>query len=115
MIAAAILIVHLAACIYAFIAFKKEGIGEGVLAAAFVVIIFSVGWTITTMLAKLVYPYQLVGRWVEGLQGTATSRFLAKELTIDTFALVLLTVGECFFYYYYLRSGKTPVTTKTGM
>lgn len=112
MIAAVILIVHLAASVYAFFSYKKEGIGEGVLAAAFVVIIFSVGWTITTMLAKLVYPYRLVEQWVGNLQATALSRLFAKELTIDTFALLLLTIGESVFYYYYLRSEKKEGTAK---
>ncbi len=104
MIAAVILTAHLAACIYAFLRYRKEGVGEGILAAAFVIIIFSVGWTIATMVAKLVYPTQLVGQWIAALQGSYTSRLFAKELSIDTFSLILLTVAESFFYYYYLRS-----------
>ncbi len=113
MIAALILIVHGAACVYAFFRYRKEGIGEGILAVAFVIIIFSVGWTITTMLAKLVYPYGLVEQWISALQGSHLSRLFAKELSIDTFSLLLLTIAESFFYYYYLRSEGGPETKKT--
>ena len=105
MIAAAIFALHFAACIYAYIKYRKEGVSEGILAVAFVVIIFSVGWTITTMLAKLVFPYELVEGWVRDLQGSVLSRRLAKELSVDTFSLVVLTIGEAVFYYFYLRSG----------
>lgn len=113
MIAVLILIAHAAAAVYAFMKYRKEGIGEGILATAFVVIIFSVGWTISTMLAKIVFPTDLAAHWISNLQGSATSRTIAKELTLDTFSLVLLTCIECVFYYFYLRSernngGKKP-------
>lgn len=105
MIAAFIFVIHFVAAVYAFLRYKKEGMGEGFLAVAFVVIIFSVGWTISTMISKVVFPNELVRHWIEGLQGSYYSRLLAKELTIDTFSLVLLTLGEIIFYYFYLRSG----------
>jgi hypothetical protein len=105
MISAVILALHLGACVYAFLRYKKEGTSEGILAIAFVVIIFSVGWSITTMLAKIIYPYQPVAEWTRNLQGSALSRRLAKELSIDTFSLVILTISEAVFYYFYLRSG----------
>ena len=113
MIAALILIAHAAAAVYAFVKYRKEGTSEGLLAVAFVVIIFSVGWTISTMLAKLVFPTDLAAHWISNLQGSATSRIFAKELTIDTFSLVLLICIEYVFYYFYLRSerndgGKNP-------
>ena len=106
MIAAFILVIHFIAAMYAFAKYRKDGIGEGLLAAAFVVIIFSVGWTISTMISKIVFPSDLVGRWVTRLQGSQLSRLFAKELTIDTFSLVLLTIGEIVFYYFYLESGE---------
>jgi uncharacterized membrane protein YgaE (UPF0421/DUF939 family) len=104
MIAAFIFLLHFFAAVYAFVKYKKDGIGEGFLAVAFVVIIFSVGWTITTMIAKVTFPGTLVASWIASLQGTHFSRLFAKELTIDTFSLVLLTIGEGFFYYFYLQS-----------
>ncbi|HTP12496.1 MAG TPA: hypothetical protein VMM37_02670 [Bacteroidota bacterium] len=99
-----IFVIHFAACVYGFFRYRKEGLSEGILAVAFVVIIFSVGWTITTMLVKLVYPYDLIQAWVRSLQGSAFSRLLAKELRLDTFSLVILTIGESFFYYFFLRT-----------
>ncbi|HEY6951396.1 MAG TPA: hypothetical protein VI758_03250 [Bacteroidota bacterium] len=105
MIAAVIFLVHFAAMIYAFSKYKKDGISEGWLAVAFVVIIFSVGWTVSTMVAKLMFPTAIVGRWVSQLQATHIERLFAKELTVDTFSLILLTAGELVFYYFYLRPG----------
>jgi len=107
MIAAFIFIIHFMAALYAFLKYKKEGLGEGFLAVAFVAIVFSVGWTITTIVSKAVFPSKLVGRWIAHLQADQFSRMLAKELTMDTFSLVLLTIGEAVFYYFYLRSGRT--------
>ncbi len=106
MINAAILVLHALAAAYAFFRNKKEGLGEGLLAVAFVVIIFAVGWTISTMISKVVYPGNLAGEWIAHLQGSRFSRAIAREISIDTFSLVLLTVGEIVFYYYYLKGGK---------
>jgi hypothetical protein len=106
MVAGLIFLIHIFAAIYAFAKYKKEGIGEGLLAVTFVVIIFSVGWTISTMVAKLVFPSTLVSSWITRLQETQISRMVAKELTIDTFSLVLLAIGEGLFYYFYLQTGE---------
>lgn len=116
MIAGFIFLLHIIAAVYGFIRYRKEGTGEGLLALAFVVIIFSVGWTITTMIAKIVYPADFVARWVGSLPATPLSRQLTKELSIDTFSLVLLTIGEIVFYYFYLRSGRSNKgqSTKVG-
>jgi hypothetical protein len=104
MIVGSILIVHFLAAVYAFLKYRKEGLGDGLLASAFVVIIFAVGWTVATMIAKVVYPSDLVAQWVTRMQETQFSRLLAKELSIDTFSLLLLTIGEIVFYYFLLRS-----------
>jgi len=105
MIAATILALHFIAAVYAFLKYRKEGTGEGLIAVAFVVVIFSVGWTISTMISKLVFPAELAARLIAQLQETRTSRLVAKELTIDTFSLVLLTAGEIVFYYFFLKPG----------
>jgi hypothetical protein len=104
MIAALIFVGHFVICLYAFAKYKKEGIGEGLLAVAFVVIIFSVGWTISTMISKVIFPSSLAAQWIVDLQGSRIAKLIAKELTIDTFSLVLLTISEGFFYYFYFRS-----------
>ena len=109
MIAALIFLLHFIGCIYAFAKYKKEEVSEGLLAVAFVIIIFSVGWTISTMISKIIYPDDLSARWVQSLQGTYFSRLLSKEITIDTFSLILLTIGEAIFYRYCLRSEATKV------
>lgn len=111
MIAALILIVHFCAAVYAFVNYRKEGNGEGFLAVAFVVIIFSVGWTITTMASRFVFPTTLVSQWVAHLQSSPLSRTIAKELTVDTFSLLLLTLGEAVFYYFYLQAGEVKEKT----
>jgi len=99
MIAAVILSLHGAAGIYAFWTRKnKDGWGEGVLALAFVGVIFSVGWTVLTVLTSvLVAP--------EGL---------AEWFNRDSFTLTLLTFAEGFFSYFFLRSGKTERTPVSG-
>ncbi len=106
MINAAILVLHGIAAVYAFFRYKKEGAGEGLLAVGFVVIIFAVGWTISTMVSKIIYPSTLAAEWISRLQESHLSRMIAKEISIDTFSLILLTIGEIFFYYFYLKGEK---------
>ncbi len=106
MINASILVLHGVAALYAFFRSRKEGIGEGLLAVAFVVIIFAVGWTLSTMISKIVYPSALAAEWIAQLQQTRVSRAIAREISVDTFSLTLLTLGEIVFYYYYLKGGK---------
>ncbi len=106
MINATILVLHGLAAVYAFFRYKKEGVGEGFLAVGFVIIIFAVGWTVSTMISKIVYPNALAAAWIAQLQETRISRMVAKEISIDTFSLVLLTIGEVCFYYFYLKPGK---------
>jgi len=113
MIASFVFLLHFLAAAYAFFKYRKEGIGEGLLAVAFVVIVFSVGWTITTVISKAVFPSDLVARWIAHLQDSRVSRSIAKELTVDTLSLVLLTIAEIFFYYFYLKSGGKKPTKET--
>lgn len=89
MIAAFVLALHVFAGIYAFwTRGKTAGWREGVLALAFVGVIFSVGWAIVTMLVSLVLPPEGFAEWFNR----------------DTIALALLTIAEGFFYYFFLRS-----------
>ncbi len=89
MIAAIIFVIHLLAAVYAFVTRKKEGgIGEGLLAVAFFAIIFSVGWTISTMLTSLAVDPEGIATWLDR----------------DALALAVLTIAEGFFYYFLLRS-----------
>lgn len=71
MIAAVIFALHAIFMVYAFITYKKESIGEGLVAVAFVGIIFAVGWTIATMLTNLLFAFEWFrdgtgSRWIHG-------------------------------------------------
>ncbi|MBI2619625.1 MAG: hypothetical protein HYW57_06050 [Ignavibacteriales bacterium] len=89
MIAAVIFIAHVLAAAYAFFTRKKQGgVGEGILAVAFFTIIFSVGWTITTMVTNLFLRPEGFAPWFDR----------------DAFTLTLLTIGEGVFYSLLLRS-----------
>lgn len=67
--------------------YQEEGVTEGLLAVFFMVLIFFVGWSISSFLMKLVMSPQGLG----------------PGFNRDAAALVLLTVGESIFYYFYLR------------
>ncbi len=91
MISGFILALHVIGGIYAlWTRGKSAGWGEGVLALTFVGVIFTVGWTVVTMLVSLVFPPEGLAEW----------------FTRDTIALALLTIAEGFFYYFFLRSDK---------
>jgi hypothetical protein len=98
---------HFVAAVYAFVRWKKEGgLGEGLLAVAFVVIVFAVGWTIATMLTNLFFTPEFFVRWYYGQTSSHFLQTLRKEINRDTISLLLLTFGEVAFYYFYLRSEK---------
>ena len=78
---------HTVAAVFAFTdQYQKEGIGAGALALAFMAIIFSIGWSISTFLLKLVISEKGFGIF----------------LNRDAMSLLLLTIGEAAFYYFYL-------------
>ena len=68
---------------------QEEGLSEGMLAVFFMMLIFFVGWSITSFLMKL-----LLAREGFGLL-----------LDRDAASLLLLTAGEGIFYLFYLRDG----------
>jgi hypothetical protein len=74
--------------------FQKEGISSAFLSVGFIVLIFSVGWTISTFVLKYIMSDAGFGLW----------------LNRDAFSLVLLTLGEAIFYYNYYNEehGKKP-------
>ncbi len=97
MITAFIFFIHF---IFALVVFTKkwqdENATAGFLNVTLIVILFAVGWTITTMIAKLIM----------GPKG------LGIQFDRDTFALSLLTIVEFFFYKFYYR--EEPNLTDTG-
>ncbi|MEP0861807.1 MAG: hypothetical protein HRF52_10265 [Ignavibacterium sp.] len=86
MITGVIFAIHL---LFILIIFTKkwqdENLSTAFLNVGLIIILFSVGWTITGMIAKAVMEPEGLGR----------------EFNRDTFSLVLLTVAEFFFYKFY--------------
>ena len=79
---------HTIACVYAFTKFwQEEGFVGGVLSVGFIAIIFSTGWAISTLLLSYIFPQEGFAAW----------------LNRDTLSLVVLTIGESIFYFYYLQ------------
>ena len=79
---------HTVAAVWAYTKrWQEEGIKEGILAVAFMAIIFSVGWTLTTLLLQIVISPAGFG----------------KGFDRDALSLLLLTALEMVFYYFYLK------------
>lgn len=86
MITALIFFLHL---IFALIIFTKkwqdEGLSSGLLNLGLIGILFAVGWSITGIIAKLLMEPKGFG----------------MHFDRDAFSLVLLSIGEYFFYRMY--------------
>jgi hypothetical protein len=74
---------------------QDEGLSEGFLVVFFMVLIFFVGWSITTFLMKLLMEKEGFGMFFDR----------------DAASLLLLTIGESVLYYFYLREEKRPRIT----
>lgn len=97
MITAFIFFAHL---IFALVIFTKkwqdESINAGLMNLALIAILFSVGWTITGIIAKLIME----------------PKGLGIQFDRDTFSLTLLSIAEYFFYKFYYK--EEPNLTDTG-
>lgn len=97
MITAFIFFAHL---IFALVIFTKkwqeESVNAGLLNLALIAILFSVGWTITGIIAKLIME----------------PKGLGIQFDRDTFSLTLLSIAEYFFYKFYYK--EEPNSTDTG-
>lgn len=71
---------------------QEENLSEGLLVVVFMVLIFFVGWSITTFLMKLLLEKEGPGMFFDR----------------DAASLLLLTIGESILYYFYLRDEKKP-------
>lgn len=88
--------IHTIAAVYAFTdQYQEEGVGAGTLAVAFMAIIFSVGWSISTFVLKYLM----------------TEKGFGIYLNRDAISLALLTIGEGVFYYFYLKGSVKKKTT----
>ncbi len=100
MIIAFIFFIHL---IFALVIFTKkwqeENTSTAFLNIALIGILFAVGWSITGIIAKLIMEPQGLGTFFDR----------------DTFSLLLLTIGEYFFYrIYYKEKPPGEETTTAG-
>jgi len=104
MAAAFIFFLHACAVIYAFVTRQREGgWSEGLLAVAFLGIVFAVGWTISTVLTNLLFTPEFFIKWYYHQTDSLFLRTLRRELNRDTISLLLLTFGEVGFYYFFFR------------
>jgi hypothetical protein len=88
--------VHIVAFAAAFTRrWQDEGTSEGFLAVFFMALIFFVGWSMTSFLSRLILAREGFG----------------PLLDRDAFSLLLLTVAEAVFYYFYLRTGEPGAVT----
>jgi hypothetical protein len=104
MVAAFIFILHFLLVVFAFIKYKKESIGEGFLAIAFVGIVFAVGWTIAAILTNLLFAPEWFIKWYWQPLDSWFWRTIRKEISRDTISLLFLTAMEIAFYYFYFIS-----------
>lgn len=104
MVAAYLFLLHIVAFGYAFISRKKTGgLSEGLLALAFMGIVFAVGWTISTMLTNLLFTPEFFIKWYYHQTDSLFLRILRKEISRDTISLLILSFGEVGFYYLFLK------------
>ncbi|MBK8945665.1 MAG: hypothetical protein IPM32_10415 [Ignavibacteriae bacterium] len=92
MIIVLIFLLHIIFVGYIFIKkLKKESLSSALINLAFIIIFFSVGWSISGMLVKLVFEPEGFGRFFDR----------------DTITLTLLTIAEYFFFKFYYKDIKT--------
>lgn len=96
MITLFIFYVHVVAAVVLFTKRWQEGDWkEGLLAVGFLVLVFSVGWSITTFILKVFIDEKGFGVWFDR----------------DAMSLVLLLVMESVFFSYQLRRKKRKIQT----
>jgi len=95
MISAFLFFVHL---IFLLVIFTKkwqtESVSSGLTNSALIIILFSVGWSVTGMLAKFLMEKEGFGLYFDR----------------DTFSLALLTIAEFFFYRFYFDESEEKST-----
>ncbi len=106
MVAVFLFSLHFLAALLAFFKYKRESLSEGLLAVAFFVIVFSVGWTITTLLTNLLFEITALTEWYSGETNSMFLQTLRREINRDTLALLLLTFAEAGLYSHLLGAEK---------
>lgn len=106
MIAAGIFVLHFILAGAVGYRERKDGASGIALGVAMVVLLFAIGWTLSTFIIHFLWPERGIGLLIDDWSDTPLKRFLYREVTADTASLLLLTVGEFFFYGWYF--GKNP-------
>lgn len=92
MVIAVIFLIHTLFAGYIFYTkWRNESIGSAFLNLIFIIILFSIGWSILAMLIKLIFEQEGFG----------------KHFDRDTITLTILTLIEFFFYRIYFWKDKT--------
>ena len=77
---------HILAIVYAFVKnFQQNSIKEGFLAVIIILLIFSIGWALTSSLSHALYP----------------DDWKSIYFNADSLALILLVIPESYFFYQY--------------
>jgi hypothetical protein len=86
MVIAIIFSLHILFIIYIFIKkSKKDNLSAALIDVALIIILFSVGWALATMLSKIFWEPQGFG----------------KQFDRNAISLSILTIAEYFFYRFY--------------
>ncbi len=100
MVSAIIFLLHALFIITVFwLKWKREELSSGFINVAFIVIIFSIGWPIATMITKAIVP---------------DYSFFTKDFNMDTVALLILTIAEIPFYWFYYKDIRKVTEAETG-
>ena len=82
---------HIVAALYAFTkSWLRNKLKDGILAILLIGMIFSIGWTLTSPIARLLMPAKFNSIWFNQ----------------DTLSLILLSFPESLFYYIFFLKGK---------
>lgn len=99
MIPLIIFYLHVIGCTYFFVReYQREGLSAGFLTLGFFVLIFSVGWSISSFAFKYMVDERGFGIW----------------LNRDALSLLALSVGEGLLYYLYFGSEKPRVNNNAA-
>lgn len=66
---------------------KKDSLGASFIDLILIIVIFSVGWSLSTMFSKLIFPSEGFG----------------KVLNLNAISLILLSIVEFIFYRLYYK------------
>jgi hypothetical protein len=114
MVSAFIFSLHFILAIYVFFIYRKESIGEGFLAVAFVGIVFAVSWAIASLLTNLLFSIDWFVRWYWQPLDSWVWRIIRKEINYDTISLLILTGEEVLFYNFFFIKEPDKSSKKNG-